>query len=189
MSEAIEEVLLEAESGMDSAIDALKVEMSRIRTGRAHSGMLDHVRVDYYGAPTPLRSLAGVSVQEGRTLVVQPFDKTSLRAIEQGLAQGSGLDVPIQNDGIVIRMTLPELTGETRKALVKEMRKKGEDGKVRVRNVRRDANEGAKKLEKDKTITEDDLKRLLEQIQKLTDDYVEKVEAIMDAKEKDILNI
>ncbi len=184
----IEDVMLEAETSMDSAIDALKVDMSRIRTGRAHSGMLDQVQVDYYGAPTPLKSLANVSVQEGRTLLVQPFDKTSLKAIEMGISMTSGLNVPVQNDGTSIRLNLPELTTETRKDLVREMRKKGEESKVRIRNIRRDANESAKKLEKDKKITEDDQKRALESIQKLTDEYCAKVDVVLDNKEKDILD-
>lgn len=184
-----DEVLLEAEEAMENAVNALKNEMSRVRTGRAHAGMLDHVQVDYFGAPTPLRSLANVSVQEGRTLLVQPFDKSSLKAIEMGISATSGLNVPVQSDGTNIRLTLPELTTETRKSLVKEMRKKGEDGKIRVRGARRDANDAAKKLEKDKKITEDDSKRCLEEIQKLTDQYVAKIDVIMDNKEKDILEI
>lgn len=183
----IDDVLLEAESEMDSAIESLKSDMGRIRTGRAHAGMLDHVMVEYYGASTPLRSLANVSVQEGRTLLIQPFDKSSIKAIEQGLSATSGLDVPIGNDGVNLRMSLPELTTETRKQLVKEMRKKGEDGKVRVRAVRREANDAAKKLEKDRKITEDEAKKGLEQIQKLTDEYIARVDHIMENKEKDIL--
>lgn len=185
----IDEVMFEAESEMDSAIDAFKNELSRIRTGRAHAGMLDHVHVDYYGAPTPLRTLANVSVQEGRTLLIQPFDKGTLKVIEQGLAATSGLSVPVQNDGSNLRMTLPELTTESRKLYVKEMRKKGEEAKIRVRGSRRDANEGAKKLEKGKKITEDDLKRAETDIQALTDKYTAKIEELMDNKEKDILAI
>jgi ribosome recycling factor len=185
----IDEVMLEAESEMDSSIDAFKNELSRIRTGRAHAGMLDHVHVDYYGAPTPLRSLANVSVQEGRTLLIQPFDKSTLKVIEQGLAATSGLSVPVQNDGTNLRMTLPELTTESRKHHVKEMRKKGEDAKIRIRGARRDANDGAKKLEKGKKITEDDLKRAESDIQELTDKYTAKVDELMDNKEKDIMEI
>lgn len=185
----IDDVMLEAESEMDSAIEAFKNELSRIRTGRAHAGMLDHVHVDYFGAPTPLRSLANVSVQEGRTLLIAPFDKSTLKVIEQGLSSTSGLNVPVQNDGANLRMTLPELTTDSRKQYVKEMRKKGEDAKIRVRGARRDANDGAKKLEKSKSITEDDLKRAETDIQELTDKYVAKIEELMDNKEKDIMAI
>lgn len=187
--DSIEDVLLETESEMDEAIEALRKDFSRIRTGRAHPGMLDHVQVDYFGSATPMRSLAQVSVQEGRTLLVQPYDKSGIKAIEQAIVAMSGLSVPVQSDGSVLRMTLPDLTTETRKNLVKEMKKKGEDGKIRVRNVRRDGNDAIKKLEKDKKITEDESKKALEDVQKLTDKFVGKVDALMDAKEKDILEI
>jgi ribosome recycling factor len=184
-----EEVLFEAESNMEEAIEGLRHEMSKIRTGRAHSGMLDHVQVDYYGALTPLRSLANISVTEGRTLVVQPFDKSSLKAIEMGISANSGLNVPVQSDGTYLRLTLPDLTTESRKHYCKEMRKRGEEGKIRIRTVRRHANEQAKKLEKKKEITEDDEKRCHEEVQKLTDQFCHKVDEIMENKEKDIMEI
>lgn len=185
----IDDVMLEAESEMDSAIEAFKNELSRIRTGRAHAGMLDHVHVDYFGAPTALRSLANVSVQEGRTLLIQPFDKSTLKVIEQGLVATSGLNVPVHSDGANLRMTLPELTTETRKQSVKDMRKKGEDAKIRIRAYRRDANDAVKKLEKSKDITEDEHKRAETDIQELTDKYCDKVDKLMDNKEKDIMEI
>lgn len=184
-----EEVLLEAETNMEEAIEGLIHEMIKIRTGRAHAGMLDHVQVDYYGSLTPLRSLANVSVTEGRTLVVQPFDKSSLKAVEMGISATGGLNVPVQSDGTYLRLTLPDLTTETRKQLCKEMRRKGEDGKIRIRGIRRDANDQAKKLEKAKKITEDDEKKCHEDIQKLTDQYCTKVDEIMENKEKDIMEI
>ena len=184
-----EEVLLESETTMDEAIDGLLHELIKIRTGRANAGMLDHVQVEYYGAPTPIRSLASITVSEGRTLVVQPFDKGSLKAVEMGISSTSGLNVPVQSDGVYLRMTLPDLTTETRKLLVKDMRKKGEDGKVRIRNIRREANEKAKQLQKKRLITEDEEKRCHEDIQKLTDNYCHKVDEIMANKEKDIMEI
>jgi len=189
MADTVEEVLLETESEMDDAVEALKRDMGRIRTGRAHPGMLDHVQVDYFGAPTPIRSLAQVSVQEGRTLLVQPYDKSSLKAIEQGIVATSGLSVPVQSDGNVLRLSLPELTTESRSQLVKEMRKRGEEGKIHVRNARRDGNDAVKKLEKDKKITEDDSKKGHEDVQELTDRFVDQIDSMMEAKEKDIMEL
>ncbi len=185
----IDDVLTETELEMDGAIEALKNEFSRIRTGRAHPGMLDHVQVDYYGTHTPIRSLAQISVQEGRCLVVQPYDKGSMKALEQAIAQQSGLNVPVQSDGILIRVTLPELTSETRKTLVKEMRKKGEEGKVRIRTLRREANDKVKALEKGRKLTEDLAKKGLEDVQVLTDRFVESIDKLMAHKEKDITEI
>lgn len=184
-----DEILETVELEMDESLEILRKELGRIRTGRAHPGMLDHVNVDYYGTPTALRSLASVSVQDGRSIVITPYDKSSAKVIEQALVAMSGLSVPVQSDGAVLRMNLPDLTTDTRKDLVREMKKKGEEAKVRVRSARRDGNEEAKKAEKAKKMTEDDLKRLLEAIQKLTDKYCADVDEAMDHKEKDIMEI
>ncbi|NLG82131.1 MAG: ribosome recycling factor [Bacilli bacterium] len=183
-----ETILLDAEERMEKAVEALKNELSKIRTGRASAKLLEHISVDYYGAPTPIPQMASISVPEARMLVIKPYDRSMLKEVEKAIL-ASNLGITPTNDGQVVRIVFPPLTEERRKELAKLVSKHGEDAKVAVRNVRRDANEQLKKLEKDKVISEDDLKGYMEDVQKLTDEYIEKIEKVVKEKEQDILTI
>lgn len=183
-----ETILLDAEERMEKAVEALKNELSKIRTGRASAKLLEHISVDYYGAPTPIPQMASISVPEARMLVIKPYDRSMLKEVEKAIL-ASNLGITPTNDGQVVRIVFPPLTEERRKELAKLVSKHGEDAKVAVRNVRRDANEQLKKLEKDKVISEDDLKGYMEDVQKLTDEYIEKIEKVVEEKEQDILTI
>lgn len=170
---------------MEKVMEHLTSELNQIRTGMANAKMLDRVEVDYYGSPTPLNQIAGISVQEGRTLVIKPYDPSSLKDIEKACNKAN-LGIAPLNDGSVIRMTVPELTGETRKEMSKKVSKIAEECKVQIRNVRRDANDAVKK---DKTMDEDTQKDAKEEIQKLTDKYVKKIEEIADKKAQEVLKV
>lgn len=178
----------DAEAKMKKTVDLLIKELSTLRAGRANPAMLDKVTVDYYGSPTPINQLANITVPEPRLLVIQPYDKTSIPNIEKAILK-SDLGVNPTNDGNVIRIAIPALTEERRREMVKVVRKKVEDAKVALRNVRRDANEEVKQAEKDKVISEDESKKLLDEIQKLTDKYVKEMDKISQAKEKEILEV
>ncbi|MCM3386783.1 ribosome recycling factor [Ureibacillus chungkukjangi] len=182
------QVLAQAKDRMDKSISAFSRELASIRAGRANASLLDRVSVDYYGAPTPINQLAGVSVPEARLLVIQPYDKSILGEIEKAIMK-SDIGITPTNDGNVIRLTIPALTEERRKELVKVVSKEAESAKVAIRNVRRDANDDLKKLEKSGDITEDDLRGFTEDIQKLTDDYIVKVDQVAKDKEKEILSV
>ncbi|PLR84242.1 ribosome recycling factor [Bacillus canaveralius] len=173
---------------MTKAIQAYTRELATIRAGRANASLLDKITVDYYGAPTPVNQLAGISVPEARVLVIQPYDKTVLGGIEKAI-QKSDLGLNPTNDGSLIRITIPQLTEERRKELVKLVKKESEEAKVAVRNIRRDANDDLKKLEKNGEITEDDLRGYGDDIQKLTDEYISKVDQITKDKEKEIMEV
>lgn len=173
---------------MTKAIQAYTRELASIRAGRANASLLDKITVDYYGAPTPVNQLAGISVPEARVLVIQPYDKTVLGGIEKAI-QKSDLGLNPTNDGSLIRITIPQLTEERRKELVKLVKKESEEAKVAVRNIRRDANDDLKKLEKNGDITEDDLRGYGDDIQKLTDEYISKVDQITKDKEKEIMEV
>ena len=168
---------------MDKVIDHLKDELSTIRTGMASPAMLNHVEVDYYGTPTPVNQIAGISVQEGRIIVIKPYDRSSLKDIERACNEAD-LGIAPQNDGTVIRLTVPQLTGETRKEMAKKVGKIAEDCKVQIRNIRRDANQVVKK---DKEMDEDTQKDCENEVQKLTDKYVRKIDELAKAKEKEVL--
>ena len=168
---------------MDKVIDHLKDELSTIRTGMASPAMLNHVEVDYYGTPTPVNQIAGISVQEGRVIVIKPYDRSSLKDIERACNEAD-LGIAPQNDGTVIRLTVPQLTGETRKEMAKKVGKIAEDCKVQIRNIRRDANQVVKK---DKEMDEDTQKDCENEVQKLTDKYVKKIDELAKAKEKEVL--
>lgn len=168
---------------MDKVIDHLKDELSTIRTGMASPAMLNHVEVDYYGTPTPVNQIAGISVQEGRIIVIKPYDRSSLKDIERACNEAD-LGIAPQNDGTVIRLTVPQLTGETRKEMAKKVGKIAEDCKVQIRNIRRDANQIVKK---DKEMDEDTQKDCENEVQKLTDKYVKKIDELAKAKEKEVL--
>jgi ribosome recycling factor len=169
---------------MEKVIEYFQNELNQIRTGMANAAMLNKVEVNYYGSPTPLNQIAGISVSEGRTLVIKPFDPSSLKDIERACNEAD-LGIAPQNDGTVIRLTVPQLTGETRAEMAKKVGKIEEEAKIQVRNVRRDAMTAVKK---DKTMDEDTQKDAEEEVQKLTDKYAEKIEAMAKAKEKEVLN-
>jgi len=173
---------------MDHSIEALKKEFASVRTGRASLALLDGIKVDYYGTPTPLQQLASLSVPESRQIAIQPWDQKIISDIEKAIMK-SDLGLTPTNDGKVIRINIPSLTEERRKQLVKVVRKNSEDAKVAVRNIRRDVNDEIKKLEKEKRLSEDDTKKSLDEIQKFTDSYVKKIDEILMHKEKEIMEV
>ncbi|MGD6803051.1 ribosome recycling factor [Rossellomorea vietnamensis] len=173
---------------MSKAIQTFTRELASIRAGRANASLLDKITVDYYGAPTPVNQLAGISVPEARMLVIQPYDKTALGDIEKAIMK-SDLGITPTSDGNIIRIVIPQLTEERRKDLVKLVKKEAEDAKVAIRNIRRDANDDLKKLEKNGEITEDDLRGYSDDIQKMTDDHITQIDSIAKDKEKEILEV
>lgn len=184
----VDDVLESLKADMEKVISHLKKEYDRVRTGRASPALLDGIKVDYYGTPMPLNQVANISVPEPRLITIQPWDKGIMGEIEKAI-QRSDLGLTPMNDGKVIRIAIPPLTEERRKELVKLVKKIAEERKVDLRNHRREANETLKELKKDKVITEDELFRYQEEVQKITDSYVEKVELLMEQKEKEILEI
>ncbi len=183
-----ESVLKDAKQKMSKSLDNLNRELATIRTGRASSNMLDRVMVNYYGAPTPVNQLAGIAVPEARMLTVTPYDKSSVDDVLKAIQQAD-LGVNPTSDGTMIRITVPQLTEERRKEFVKDARKEGENAKVAIRNVRREANDELKRLEKDGELTEDDLRSYSDDVQQLTDKYINEIDAICDEKEKDIMSV
>ncbi len=184
----IDDVYAEAEEKMTKAVAAFQRELATLRAGRASPSLLDRIEVDYYGISTPLNQLAGVTAPEPRLLVVQPWDKQSIPEIEKAI-QKSDLGLTPSNDGNVIRLTIPELTEERRKELVKYVKKKAEEGRVAIRNIRRDANDMIKQMEKDSDISEDDSRRAQDEIQELTDSKIEEVDKVLEAKEEEIMEV
>ncbi|UHA73905.1 ribosome recycling factor [Paenibacillus sp. 481] len=176
-----------AEERMEKAIGSLKRDLSTLRAGRATPALLDRVQAEYYGALTPINQLANINTPDSRTLMIQPWDKSSLADIERAILK-SDLGLTPQNDGTMIRLTIPALTEERRQELVKQTKKFGEESKVAIRNVRRDANDDVKKLEKT-TISEDESRRHQEDIQKSTDKFIAEVDKVLAAKEKEILEV
>lgn len=176
------------EEKMDKTVSVLKEEFNTIRVGRANPHVLDKIRVDYYGMPSPIQSVANISVPEPRMLQIQPWEKSMIKVIEKAI-QTSDLGINPSNDGVVIRLVFPEMTEARRKELAKDVKKKGDNAKVAVRNIRRDAMDAFKKLEKSGDLTEDDRKTAEDKMQKLTDKYVEKIDKEVDAKTKDILTV
>ena len=185
---SIKDVEAHLKTRMEKAISDLQHEMAHIRTGRASLGILDHIRVDYYGTPTPLNQLANLHVPEPALITVQPWDVSQIGAIEKAI-RASDLGLNPANDGKIIRLPIPALTEERRKELVKKLHGVAENHRVGVRNIRRDGNEAVKKLFKDKKITEDEEKRALDEIQKMTDAYMQKIDQASKTKEKEILEI
>lgn len=184
----IDSLLLDSEERMEKTISSLNRDFAKLRTGRATTGLIDGLKADYYGVLTPVSQMATVAVPDSRTLTIQPWDKGGLSIIEKAILK-SDLGLTPVNDGKIIRIVLPPLTEERRRDLVKVSRKYGEETKVAIRNVRREANESLKKAEKNKEITEDELKRSTEEVQKLTDKYIADVDARCQAKEKEIMEI
>ena len=179
-----EEMLLNGEEKMEKAINSLKKEYASVRTGRANPLILDKVVVDYYGAPTPLRQMSQVTVQDGQTLVITPYDKSIIKEIEKAMIKAE-LGITPNSDGMVIRLTFPPLTEERRKEICKDVKKTAEDTKVAVRNIRRDMTDELKKIEKADNLPEDAVKDNQDQIQKLTDKYVKIIDEVASEKEKD----
>lgn len=182
------DVLKHAEEQMKRSIASVQKELQAIRTGRANPALLDKVIVDYYGAPTPLKQLANISTPDGKCLVIQPYDKNSLKDIEAGINK-SDLGLTPNNDGNVIRVVIPALTEERRKELVKVIKKIAEDGKVGIRNTRRDGLDSIKKLEKEKQISEDESRKQQEHLQKLTDKYTKEIDGLSGSKEKEVMSV
>lgn len=184
----VKDVETSAKTRMEKVLSVLQHDMAGIRTGRASVSLFDHVTVDYYGTPTPLNQLATLHVPEPSLITIQPWDVSQIGVIEKGI-RSSDLGLNPNNDGKIIRVPIPPLTEERRKELVKRLHAVTEDHRVAVRNIRRDANEAVKKLLKDKLISEDDERRALDEIQKLTDGYTQKLDLAAKAKEKEILEL
>lgn len=186
--ETTAEVINDASGKIAKSFDALKAQFAGLRTGKASPAMVDSIKVDYYGAPTPIKNLGTISTPEPRQIKITPFDPTVLAEMNKAIL-AANLGVTPQNDGKVIRIMVPELNEERRKEIVKVAKTQAEAQKVAMRNIRRDANEAAKKLEKDKKISEDDLKAALDRIQKATDDGIAKVDAELKAKEAEVMAV
>jgi len=184
----IKETLKEAETRMKGAIQSLEDDLSGIRTGRASPALVERLQVEYYGAPVPLVQLASISVPEPRALLIRPFDATSLKAIERGI-MSSDLGLTPNNDGKVIRLNLPPLNEERRRDLVKVVHGRLEESRVAIRNIRRDLIKDLREFEKEKIISEDDLKKAEEELQKLTDRYIEQIEEVGYHKEREIMEV
>jgi ribosome recycling factor len=184
----VKEIFEDLNERMGKSIESLKREYSRLRTGRASVSLLDGIRVSYYETPTPLNQMASLAVPEPRLIVIQPWDKTAIGDIEKAILK-SELGLTPMSDGKVIRIAIPPLTEERRKELVKVARKMAEDNKVAIRNIRRDANDMLKDLKTEKEITEDNLYRSQDEVQKITDDFISQVDELCETKEKEILEI
>jgi ribosome recycling factor len=184
----INDIRRDAEKKMQKTVESLRHEMSKIRTGRANAGLLDHVQVDYYGHPTPLSQLANITISDARTLLVTPWEKSMVAAVEKAILT-SDLGLNPATSGSAVRVPMPALTEERRKEMIKIVRGEAEQGRVSIRNVRRDANNQLKELVKDKDISEDDERRANDMIQKLTDEYIAGVDVVLSEKEKDLMEV
>jgi ribosome recycling factor len=176
------------EDKMQKAFDSMLHQFGKLRTGRASAALLDDIRVDYYGQNMPIKQICNITIPEPRTIVIQPWDKSTLSEIEKQI-NAANLGVHPVNDGNVVRLPFPQLNEEKRKDIVKQVKKLAEESKVSMRNIRRDGNELAKKMKKDSEITEDDEKKLTEEIQKLTDSWIEKVTVAATSKEKEVMEV
>ncbi|WP_136417331.1 MULTISPECIES: ribosome recycling factor [Oxalobacteraceae] len=185
---AVAEVKKNAEQKMQKSIETLKADLAKVRTGRAHTGILDHLLVDYYGTPTHINQVANVTLIDARTIGVQPWEKKMVGVVEKAIRESDlGLNPSTQGD--LIRVPTPPLTEERRKEIVKIVKGEGEDSKVAIRNIRRDANEALKKMLKDKACSEDDERRAQDDVQKLTDKFVAEVDKLISEKEKELLTV
>ena len=184
----MKEVVKQFEEKMAKSIDVLQEDFASIRAGRANPHLLDKIKVDYYGTPTPIQQVGNISVPEARIILITPWEKSLLKELERSINQAD-IGINPTNDGTAIRLVFPELTEERRKELAKDIKKKGEETKVAIRNVRRDAVDKIKKMEKASEITEDDLKDGEDQIQKITDDAIKKVDSVVDNKTKEIMTV
>ena len=183
----MDERLQQFEERMTKAYDHLVADFATIRAGRANPHVLDKIKVDYYGTPTPIQQVGNISVPEARMIQIAPWEKSLIREIEKAI-MASDVGITPSNDGSVIRLVFPELTEERRKDLVKDVKKKGEDGKVAIRNIRRDGNDTFKKLAKEE-VSEDEIKQLEDKLQKLTDRFVKDIDALVEEKSKEILTV
>jgi ribosome recycling factor len=184
----IKDIIRTAEDKMNKSIASLKAELATMKAGRANPTMLDRIEVEYYGSMMPINQVANVSAPEPRMILIQPWEKSTLKVIEKAILK-SDLGINPTNDGASIRLLVPELTEETRKNLVKNVKKFGEDTKVAIRSIRRDANDKIKALKKDSEISEDEMKKGEDDIQKKTDNFIKEVDRIIEQKEKDIMSI
>lgn len=184
----IEEIIEDAEHRMGKSVDALHTELAKIRTGRAHPSLLDHISVDYYGNETPLSQVSNISVEDARTLTIMPWEKDMVARIEKAILK-SDLGLNPCTAGTIIRIPMPQLTEERRRDLVRVVKHEAEGGKVAIRNIRRDANSDFKDLLKDKEISEDESRQAEERVQKLTDAYVAKIDEALAAKEKELMEV
>jgi ribosome recycling factor len=184
----IDDIKKDATERMGKTVEALTQEMAKIRTGRAHPSLLDHIRVSYYGADTPLTQVASVNVEDARTLTIQPWEQTMVKAVEKAIME-SDLGLNPNTAGTVIRVPMPALTEERRRDLIRVVRQEAEQARVAVRNIRRDANNDLKGLVKEKLISEDDERRGQEIIQKVTDQHIKEIDTILEAKEKDLMAV
>ncbi|MET0982268.1 MAG: ribosome recycling factor [Telluria sp.] len=185
---SLADVKKNAQERMNKSIETLRADLAKVRTGRAHTGILDHITVDYYGAPTPLSGVANVTLIDARTIGVQPYEKKMLSTIEKAI-RDSDLGLNPSTFGELVRVPTPALTEERRKEMVKLVKSEAEDAKIAVRNIRRDANEQLKKMVKDKTASEDDERRSSDEIQKLTDKFVADIDKMVAEKEKEVLTV
>jgi len=184
----IDDIRQDAADRMAKSVDALQNELAKVRTGRAHPSLLDHIMVNYYGTPTPLKQVANVSVEDGRTLTVQPWEQNMVSVVEKAILE-SDLGLNPNTAGTVMRIPMPPLTEERRKSLIKVVRGEAEGGRVAIRNIRRDANSSLKELVKEKMISEDDERRGQEIIQKLTDQHIKEIDEVLKTKEEDLMSI
>ncbi|MFP4167322.1 MAG: ribosome recycling factor [Desulfonatronovibrionaceae bacterium] len=173
---------------MDKAVQSMEKDFAKLRTGRASSSLVEDISIDYYGTPTPLNQLASLSTPDSRTIAIQPWDRNAFADIEKAIVK-SDLGLNPVNDGKLIRINIPPLTEERRKEMVKKAKKMAEDAKIVVRNIRRDENDALKKKKNDKELTEDEMHKGQEEVQKITDEYVEKIQNILEQKEKEIMEI
>jgi len=180
------QIIQQTEEKMSKAIEAVAREFSEVRTGRAHPGLVEGLRIDYYGTPTLLKQLASISTPDAHLIVIQPWDPAAINEIEKAILK-SNLGIMPSNDGKLIRLSVPQLSKERREELAKLIKKMAEDGRISLRTIRRDANEAIKKMQDDKIISEDERFRLQDEIQKITDKYINKIEEILKDKEKEII--
>ncbi len=184
----IEDIFKETKAKMEKTVAAIKQELAKIRTGRAHPSLLDHIRVPYYGSEVPLSQVANVAVEDARTLAITPWERNMIPVVEKAIME-SDLGINPRTAGTVIRVPLPSLTEERRRELVKVARHEAEQGRIAIRNIRREANHELKEALKEKLITEDEERRAEERIQKLTDQYIQKIDQLLAEKEKDLLSL
>lgn len=184
----IQEIMTFADERMNKTIAVIKKEFASMKAGRANPTMLDRIEAEYYGTITPLNQLANISAPEPRVLLIQPWDKNSLKAIEKAILK-SDLGINPSNDGTAVRLIVPELTEETRRNLVKSVKKTGEEGKVAIRSIRKECNDKLKTLKKETDLSEDEIKKAEDNIQKKTDGYIKEIDKLIEAKEKDIMTV
>ena len=184
----INEIIKDAEQRMKKSIESLRGELAKVRTGRAHPSLLEHIMVDYYGSQTPLSQVASIGVEDARTLTVTPWERPMVQAVEKAIMK-SDLGLNPNSAGTVIRIPLPQLTEDRRRDLVKVVKHEGENAKIAIRNIRREANSDFKSLEKEKEISEDEERKAQDDIQKLTDQYVKEIDDVVAVKEEDLMKV